>query len=239
MQAAISPMSLESARIVAQCGPDIIDIEHVKAGSSAASFPWTISEIVRELSRYPVEYCATLGDLPVEPGMAALAAFGAAAAGVEYVKAGLYEVTNEEQGVELIDAVRRACKHFNPEVSVITVGYADHRRVGALSPDALVRIAQRSKSDFAMLDLAIKNGATLFDAMPLEEIEEFISTARKAGLKTALAGSLDLDHMSVLHELQPDIVNVRACKATQDRVEEKNVRAFLQALRDQSAVNPL
>src|SRR6185437_5016618 len=199
MQALISPISLDEARTVASGGADIIDIKNIKEGSLGASFPWIISEIARELSSYKVLFSATLGDLPFKPGTASLAALGAAASGAQYIKAGLYGVQSEDQGVEMMSAVRRACKDFNPSITVVTAGYADYRRFGGLSPDTLVRIAQRSQSDLVMVDTAIKDGATLFDALTFEEIRQFINDAHKAGMKVALAGSVRTEHMDALY----------------------------------------
>jgi (5-formylfuran-3-yl)methyl phosphate synthase len=239
MQALISPISLEEALIVAEGGADIIDIKNIKEGSLGASFPWIISEVVKNLKPYDVLFSATLGDLPFKPGTASLAALGAAAAGAQYIKAGLYDVANEEQGVEMMVAIRRACKDYDPKITVVTAGYADYRRFNGLDTDTLVRIAERSKSDLVMVDTAIKDGATLFDAMTLEEIRKFVDAGHKAGLKVALAGSVRTEHLPALQEVNADVIGVRGAvcgkgASLNDRktgIERDRVRSFMETLR--------
>ena len=245
MKALISPISLEEAKIVAEGGADIIDIKNIKEGSLGASFPWIISDVVRNLSTYNVLFSATLGDLPYKPGTASLAALGAAAAGAQYIKAGLYDVASEEQGVDMMVAIRRACKDHNSAITVVTAGYADYRRFGGLDTDTLVRIAHRSDSDVVMVDTAIKDGATLFDVMSFEEIREFVRAGHQAGLKVALAGSIRTEHMPALREINADIVGVRGAVcgkglSLNDRrtgIEKDRVMAFMDALRRGQPLN--
>lgn len=239
MKALISPISLDEAKIVAEGGADIIDIKNIKEGSLGASFPWIISEVVNNLKKYNVLFSATLGDLPFKPGTASLAALGAAAAGAQYIKAGLYDVADEQQGVEMMAAIRRTCKEYDPTITVVTAGYADYKRFGGLDTDTLVRIAQRSQSDLVMVDTAIKDGATLFDALTVEEIRAFVKAGQKAGLKVALAGSIRTEHMPVLKEIGADVVGVRGAvcgkgASLNDRktgIERDRVIAFMAALR--------
>src|SRR3989442_16033459 len=60
-----------------------------------------------------------------------------------------------------------------------------------------------------MVDTAIKKGGTLFDALSLEEIREFVNEGHEAGLRVALAGSLKSEHACLLLDLKPDIIGVR------------------------------
>jgi (5-formylfuran-3-yl)methyl phosphate synthase len=240
MKVLISPVSLDEAREVALGGADIIDIKNTKEGSLGASFPWIIRSVVTELSHYPVTFSATLGDLPFKPGTASLAALGAAAAGAKYIKAGLKDVASVKEGVEMMNAVKRACKDYDPDIIVVTAGYADYRSFNGLSPADLVKIAGESGTDVVMLDTALKNGKTLFDNLSMEELAEFIDAGHEIGQEVALAGSVQIEHIGMLLELKTDIVGVRGAvcngKNRNSGIEAQLVKRFINSCRLESAV---
>lgn len=235
MKILISPISLDEAREVALGGADIIDLKNTREGSLGASFPWIIKSVVTELSHYRVTFSATLGDLPFKPGTASLAALGASAAGAKYIKAGLKDVANVREGVEMMLAVKRACKDYDQDIIVVTAGYADYRRFNGLSPAALVEIAAESGSDVVMLDTAIKNGKTLFDNLELEELSDFVNSGHEAGLEVALAGSIQIEHIGLLQNLKADIIGVRGAVCSgrnrNSGIEAELVRKFINACR--------
>jgi uncharacterized protein (UPF0264 family) len=231
-----SPISLTEAKILYEGGIDIIDIKNVKEGSLGANFPWIIQEVVQAFpSRPGLQFSATLGDLPYKPGTAALAALGAAVSGVHYVKAGLHGVRTYPEAKEVMQAVVRACKSHEPTITVVAAGYADYRRFGGLAMGELVAAARDAGADLVMVDTAIKDGTTLFDALSVEEIAAFVQAAQAAGLQVALAGSLQQAHLPVLQQLGPDVIGVRGALCEQgDRttgITLGRVQAFMQAAR--------
>jgi uncharacterized protein (UPF0264 family) len=205
----ISPIDTQEALVAWQCGTDIIDIKNIKEGSLGASFPWVIREVIQAIDSREAVFSATLGDLPHKPGTAALAALGAVSSGVSYIKAGLHGSRTVDEGVELMRGVVRACKDTNSAVTVVTAGYADYQRFDGLSPDMLVEIATESGSDMVMMDTLIKDGRTLFDALTVEEMTQFVSSAHAAGLNVALAGSIRTEHLEQLANTGVDVVGVR------------------------------
>ena len=209
MKVLISPISTKEAVLAWKCGTDIIDIKNINEGSLGASFPWIIREVISEVPGRDIVFSATLGDLPHKPGTAALAALGAVSCGVKYVKAGLHGSKNVAEGTELMRAVVRTCKEHDPNVIVVTAGYADYQRFGGLSPQDLVSIAAASESDMVMVDTFIKDGKNLFDALNEEQLTEFIDTAHSKGLKVALAGSVRAEHLEPLARMGADVVGVR------------------------------
>ncbi|MBP1674767.1 MAG: hypothetical protein H6Q24_905, partial [Bacteroidetes bacterium] len=90
MKVLISVISVEEAKVALKTNPDIIDIKNPGEGSLGAQFPWIIKDIAEELKGSAVLCSVTLGDLDYKPGTAALAAYGAATCGANYIKAGLY-----------------------------------------------------------------------------------------------------------------------------------------------------
>lgn len=231
-----SPISLDEAKILYEGGVDIIDVKNVKEGSLGASFPWIIQEVVGAFPTNPaMKFSATLGDLPYKPGTAALAALGAAVSGVHYVKAGLYGARTYQEAKEMMQAVVKACKSYRPTVTVVAAGYADYRRFGGLGTADLVAAARDASADLVMVDTAIKDGSTLFDALSFEEIEEFVQAAKAASLQVALAGSVQHAHIPLLKRLKPDVVGVRGTLCSKsDRtkgIDLDRVREFVHAVK--------
>lgn len=209
MKVLISPVDLNEAKIAWECGTDIIDIKNIREGSLGASFPWVIREVIDTIADPNTVFSATLGDLPYKPGTASLAALGAVSCGVRYVKAGLQGPKTFEEGLDVMRAVVRTCKDYDPDVLVVTAGYADHARFGGLEPLTLVEIAAQSGSDLVMMDTLIKDGHTLFDAQDEDSLAQFVSAAHERNLKVALAGSVKAEHMEPLARMGTDIVGVR------------------------------
>jgi (5-formylfuran-3-yl)methyl phosphate synthase len=236
MKVLISPVSLDEGRAVIAGGADIVDLKNPAEGSLGASFPWIIRSVAESLGGAPdITVSATLGDLPYKPGTAALAALGAIAAGARYVKAGLHGTRDHREALEVMQGVVRTCRESGREVTAVAAGYADYRRFGGLDPLTIVRVAAESGADLAMLDTAIKDGRTLFEALSQDEIAAFIGAARATGLLVALAGGLRLGDLPTLRRLAPDVVGIRGavCRG-QDRgavIDTGLVRAFVAAAR--------
>ena len=101
MKLLVSPVNKEEAIIASKGGADIVDVKNPKEGSLGANFPWIIKEIKEAVhGKQPIS--ATIGDFNYKPGTAALAAFGAAVAGADYIKVGLYDIQTREQALELL-----------------------------------------------------------------------------------------------------------------------------------------
>lgn len=238
MKVLISPVSLEEARFVVEGGADIVDIKNVAEGSLGAQGPWVLRAVVEEFHGRGAVCSAALGDLPFKPGTAALAAFGAANCGVDYIKAGLHGARDYEQALAMMDNVVRAIRLVRSDILAVACGYADCERFGGVQPLDVVRAAAEAKADLAMLDTAIKDGRTLFDALSEETLTDFVQAAREAGLRTALAGSVGTRHLEALARIRPDIVGIRGavCDAA-DRtrgITPQAVAAFMAAAHELS-----
>ncbi|MCE9671357.1 (5-formylfuran-3-yl)methyl phosphate synthase [Myxococcus stipitatus] len=235
MKVLISPISVEEALSVCEGGADIIDIKNVQEGSLGASFPWIIRDVVNALGGKPVTFSCTLGDLPFKPGTAALAAAGAASNGARYIKAGLHGTRSYVEALAVMKAVQRTCREFDPNIIVVAAGYADYRRFDGLSTEVLVNVARDAGCDLVMVDTAFKDGKTLFDALSLQEIEDFVGQGHEAGLQVALAGSVRFEHLAELHRVKADVVGVRGCVCRANnrlsRIDAELVSQFVKACR--------
>lgn len=231
MKILISPASPEEADSVLEGGADIIDIKNPAEGSLGASFPWVIRRVAERIAGRPVLLSATLGDLPHKPGTAALAALGAIQSGARYIKAGLHGTRDEGEALAVMSAVARTCREADPALLPVAAGYADYRRFGGLDPQTIVRVAAASGAALVMLDTALKDGATLFDAVDEAELAGFAAAARAAGLGVALAGSLGLRHLAALRRIGADVIGLRGavCRGGDRRgaIDPQLVRDFV------------
>ncbi len=209
MKVLVSPMSVEEALESLKGGADIIDVKNPKEGSLGANFPWVIREIKDIVKKEGKLLSATVGDMEFKPGTASLAALGAAVAGADYIKVGLFGVRTENQVYEMMRNVVKAVKDYNPNAMVVAAAYADFSRINSVPPLKIAEPAYKAGCDVIMVDTGIKDGKNLFEFMSIEELQKFIESARERGMLSALAGSLSWDHIERLKMLSPDVIGVR------------------------------
>jgi uncharacterized protein (UPF0264 family) len=228
MQLLVSPSSIDEARLSGAA--DIIDVKKPSEGSLGANFPWVIREI-KSFSIKPVS--AAIGDFDYKPGRAALAAYGAACAGADYVKIGL-AFEGQEQARDVIRAVVKAVKDEFPKKSVVIAAYTDYKRMHTISPFDMAPIAAECGADIAMVDTGIKDGKSTFAFMTEEELRSFTDRNRKLGLGTAIAGALKFEDIDALKRINPDIIGVRGMVCGGDRnatVREDLIKTALAMIR--------
>ena len=228
MQLLVSPSSIDEARHSGAA--DIIDVKKPSEGSLGANFPWVIREI-KAFSTKPVS--AAIGDFDYKPGGAALAAYGAACAGADYVKIGL-AFEGRDQARDVIRAVVKAVKDEFPKKSVVIAAYSDFERMHSISPFDMAPIAAECGADFAMIDTGIKDRQSTFAFMNEEALRSFPEKNQKLGLGTALAGALKFEDIDALKRINPDIIGVRGMVCGGDRnatVREDLIRTALAMIR--------
>src|ERR1700729_2929828 len=228
MRLLISPHTVDEALVCASVSQhlDIIDVKNPKEGSLGANYPWVISEI-RKVVPADKSVSATLGDVPFKPGTVAQAGLGAAAAGADYIKVGLYGCTTPEQGVAVMKGVARAVKDWNHKAIVVAAGYADAFRIGCLNPLSIPEVAREANADVAMLDTAIKDGSSLFAYMSAQQCNEFVMRSHDHGLQSALAGSIKVEHVPELTAIGTDIVGIRGAVCADGNRDSGTIRAEL------------
>jgi len=226
----ISPKNEKEAVEAISGGADIIDVKNPKEGPLGASFPWVIKRI-RQITPTNIEVSCTLGEVPNLPGSMALASLGAAATGVNYIKAGLYGLKTLEEAVYLMQSVTKAAKEYNPSIKVVASGYADAARLSTVDPLLVPKIVYEAQADIAMLDTAIKDGKSLFNFLTKPQLQRFVDAAHSYGLKAALAGSLQKEDLLVVHALGADVAGLRGAACTlSDRVNGQITREKVQEL---------
>jgi uncharacterized protein (UPF0264 family) len=210
----ISVMSAVEAREAMLGGAEILDVKNPAEGSLGAQPPWVIREIT-SLSSNRVEVSAAIGDMPNLPGTAALAALGAAACGVDYIKVGLHGPRNEAEALALLREVQQSVRGF--KTAVIAAAYADFERAGTIDPVCLPIIAAEAGVRGCLLDTAIKDGDTLFDFLSIQKLRRMAEQVHDKGLLFGVAGALREQDLPLVCDLGADVVGLRtaACRNNQ------------------------
>jgi uncharacterized protein (UPF0264 family) len=215
MKLLVSPINVEEGNICKLGGADIIDVKNPKEGSLGANFPWIIKAVKKAAGSVPVS--ATIGDFNYKPGTASLAALGAAVAGAEYIKIGLYDIKTKEQALDMLVNIVRSVKDYDKNKKVVASGYSDYRRIGSLPLSELPAIGRKAGVDVVMMDTGIKDGRSTFDFQTEDDLTGFVSRARSLGLQTAIAGTIKFENIPALKRISPDIIGVRGCVCGGDR----------------------
>ena len=215
MKLLVSPINVEEANICRLGGADIIDVKNPREGSLGANFPWMIRAVKKAAGKVPVS--ATIGDFNYKPGTASLAALGAAVAGAEYIKVGLYDIQTKEQALDMLTNIVRSVKDFDKNKKVVASGYSDFKRINSISPFELPAVGAKAGVDVVMMDTGIKDGRSTFEFLQEQELTEFVKSAQKHGLQTAIAGTITFVDIPALKRISPDIIVVRGCVCGGDR----------------------
>ncbi|RNI15328.1 (5-formylfuran-3-yl)methyl phosphate synthase [Methanohalophilus sp. RSK] len=216
MKLLVSPINNEEAISALKGGADIIDVKNPKEGSLGANFPGVIKGVKETVgNQKPIS--AALGDFNYKPGTAALAAYGAAAAGADYVKIGLYDIQTEEQAYEMLAGITEAVRTMDNVPKVVACAYSDYARINSIDPALLPAIGAKAGVDLVMVDTGVKDGRSTFEFLNEAQLKDFVEKAHANGLETALAGSIKFEDIEAIMEIKPDILGVRGIVCGGDR----------------------
>jgi (5-formylfuran-3-yl)methyl phosphate synthase len=175
---------------------DIVDLKEPGQGALGAVALETIADCVRLVAcRAPIS--ATIGDLPLEGERVRTAVLATAAAGVDYVKIGLFPGGDAERCLKLL-GVEAA------QLRLIVVLFAD-----ALPDFDAIGLAARIGAHGVMFDTLGKNAGPLPDHLTFMDLAGYIAAAKSEGLVVGLAGSLEAKHVPSLLALAPDLLGFR------------------------------
>jgi len=201
----VSVKNLEEANLALNNHVDIIDLKSPINGALGALAIEDIAEIVAYIKQQDSSrlITATVGDLPMQPNLLLPAVTNVADTGVDIVKIGFFNVTDEpikvyEVCIEALQSLIRA------DIKLVAVLFAEYQY-----PDELIAMLKNAGFFGVMLDTAHKNGATLFDCLSHQQIRGFVENARKLGLQTGLAGSLRHEQISLVKQFEADYVGLR------------------------------
>lgn len=199
-----SVQSLDEAKALTSCLPDILDLKNPHSGALGALPLETVSAVVKWLDGRCLS-SATVGDLPMQATTIAKAVNDMASTGVDYVKVGLFA------GPKLIACLNDLSSLLHEvKTPIIAVLFADEE----VDLNLLPAIKQAGFSG-VMVDTATKNGQGLLMHWQREKINTFINAARGLDLLCGLAGSLGLDDIDKLEPLAADYLGFRSALCDQ------------------------
>lgn len=192
-----SVTGVEEAIWALEYGADIIDLKNPSAGALGALPANVIRDVVSAIAGRAIT-SATVGDLPMEPDLLANAVWLTAKTGVNIVKVGFFTSENHAACIAAMKPI------IEQGVKVIAVLFADQK------PDINI-LPLLSAAEFygVMLDTARKDGLSLVDHQSLDALISFVNNAKASKLKSGLAGSLRMEHISCLQQAHPDYMGFR------------------------------
>jgi (5-formylfuran-3-yl)methyl phosphate synthase len=232
----VSVVNAEEVSPAVEGGADIIDVKNPKEGTLGANFPHVIRG-VRALTPRELEVSATIGDSSSLPGTTSLAALGASACGVQYVKVGLLGTQRPRDATSVLEQVCRAVREQSPRIRIIAATYADSHKVKALSPLALPAAAAEAGVDGCLLDTALKSDGSLLTNLNATQLQDFVAQCRSAHLLCALAGALEEKDIPQVCTFGADIIGVRTAACQGGRVTGHVDRLKVKRLKELIAEN--
>ncbi len=199
-----SVMSLAEAEMVLDAGVDIVDLKDPNQGALGALPIDIVRDIVKLINRR-VMVSATIGDLPMHPTLIANKVIEMSNTGVDIVKVGLFGHENHQEVLaSLMPCIERGIK-------IVLVLFADEQ------PDLNLTNLTGTNVFGVMLDTKTKSEKNLLNFMHYNDLQSFIHKASKIKAFTGLAGSLNIDSLQLLTDVQPDFLGFRGalCKQQQ------------------------
>jgi uncharacterized protein (UPF0264 family) len=206
-QLLVSVTSVKEAQIALQCGVDIIDLKDPDQGALGALPLALITEIVTfvniksESERKLTS--ATIGDLPMEPELILEHVLALSKTNVDIIKIGFFSDPNVKPTyyqpcLEVLKAVAES------GVKLIAVLFSEYEY-----PASLMTAIKNAGFYGVMFDTAVKNGATFLNYHSLDEMKEIANNVQAQGLIFGLAGSLNLQHVTMVKAIAPDYIGFR------------------------------
>ncbi len=201
-QLLISVTTIEEAQIALESGADIIDLKEPSLGALGALSIETIQAIVAYVNNTKNADAkltsATIGDLPMQPELLLAHVTQLATTGVDIIKIGFFQ-TDEYQ--PCLDALKPLAQ---TGTRLIAVFFAE-----TSYPQGLIAAIKHAGFMGIMLDTEKKNGLTLLDYYSQEQREGFAKTVLGYDLQLGLAGSLKLQHVTLIKEMNPSYIGFR------------------------------
>lgn len=218
----ISVRDADEAGIALAGGCDIIDLKEPHAGSLGACTLEVMQEVIDEVAgRVPVS--AACGEL-VEHGDE-FQLLKNLPLGLQLAKLGpahcLSKVVSSaelpQDQLHWTSRLRAGWNALPRDVGRVAVAYADWRDCFAPNPMDQLEMAAECGCDFFLVDTYRKTRSIL-QVQPLDVLAQWMQQATTLGMKTVLAGSLQIgDIPAVTRRFRPDVIAVRGAVCDRNR----------------------
>ncbi len=118
--------------------------------------------------------------------------------------------------------------------SLVAVIYADWQKAASPQPKQIVEHAIRNPCKYLLIDTFCKTKGALLDCLRIDELAQILEQARKASIRTVVAGSLSLASLPHLLSLPIDLIAIRGAACTGGRngiLQRDRIEQFQSALR--------
>ncbi|MFK8027706.1 MAG: (5-formylfuran-3-yl)methyl phosphate synthase [Gammaproteobacteria bacterium] len=195
--------NLEDAITVSEHGADIIDLKDPSQGALGGLTIKSIHNIVDHLWEKSI-VSATVGDLDADVSLILDSIEKVADTGVDYVKVGMFSQAHIDKCLPTFEY------HARRGIKIIAVLFADVN----FDIQQTVKICKKAHLTGVMMDTAGKNAGSLLLHRDINELSNFLHTAKNLGLLTGLAGSLREKDIETLLPINPDYIGFRTalCK---------------------------
>lgn len=201
-QLLISVTSIEEAQIALENGADIIDLKEPSAGALGALPIERIQAIVTYVKNTKNAdtklSSATIGDLPMQPELLLTQIAKLSTTGVDIIKIGFFETDDYQSCLDALKPLAQA------GTRLIAVLFAE-----TTYPQYLITAIKNAGFIGVMLDTANKDGQTLLDHYTEEKRSDFAKNVFKLDMQLGLAGSLKLQHIDLLKDINPSYIGFR------------------------------
>jgi uncharacterized protein (UPF0264 family) len=224
-QLLVSVRSAQEAEAALRGGAGLIDVKEPAHGSLGRASDDVLADVLRVVAgRRPIS--AALGELTEALAVPSLKSLA-------YVKWGLASAASSWPCL-LCEAMRRMTEQL-PNCRAVAVAYADWQRAAAPRPEEVCSFAIEKAMGAFLLDTWNKDGSTLLDWLPLNDIERLRESCRAAGVPIALAGSLGAAEIRTLLPLRPEWFAVRGAvcprRLRESEIDESKVRQLASMVR--------
>jgi uncharacterized protein (UPF0264 family) len=216
----VSVRNLREARESRAGGCDVLDVKEPDRGPLGQA-DWST---IRDIARFAADRNEQNTALPCSVALGELTEYATARDeepldGIWAVKLGPRNTdvsTWAQIWNESAPALRR---QFGRSARRIAVAYADYKIADAPHPREIALAAAKAGCHGLLIDTCQKTGGNLFEQLSIADLQQIAAIARTSGLPLALAGSLRIECLSRVVDLQPQIVAVRgaACVGTDRR----------------------
>ena len=193
-----SVRNLEEAKVVYECGADIIDLKEPKHGALGA-IPLDMMHCIVDTLWEKCLISATTGDLPADAATIEEQVLKTAETGVDYVKVGMFSKHHLES------CLPRLAPCASRGISIIAVMFADLNS----DLDSTIDDVKNAGLKGVMLDTARKGSGSLLKHVNLQHLKQFVNHSRQKGLLTGLAGSLTIEDIPGLIQAGPHYIGFR------------------------------
>jgi uncharacterized protein (UPF0264 family) len=227
MQLLVSVRTAAEAATALAGGADIIDAKEPSRGSLGAVSPSVLRQICE---RIPCErpVSIALGDVStaaeVVQSICTVPQFPRTATYLKFGFAGITDSGLVHRCLRVaLDSVA------GQSIGIIAVAYADAALAGSLAPEIVCRVAGNAGATGVLFDTYVKGDRHLLTWLDPARLAVLLSSARSAGLLTAVAGGLKFEQLSGVRQAGPDIVGFRGALCLggrEGRLSEHRVRLF-------------